>query len=256
MSYKVLGKLKVSRGNKTYTVNLDEKLEWHSRDKYLRQYLNQIRSIYPTSSARAGMKSAKRDLEYGGYSVELVQSHESVISDIISRNSEICDFWSSAHGWAPNSAAELLAKSRLDWQVSLSYCLRHWLEQPTREDEEGRLILAWVNLGVLVEGAMKFFLSVYEADYSQAPVTRPRRQKSRDIDIDVLQFEPLIQYFNKHIWTNSQKHWDKWLHMIQGRRNAVHAYKDRSIGTFDEFYENLGTYYDFLEELEGQVPYP
>lgn len=256
MSYKALGKLIVSRNNKTNTASLDRKLKWHSRDKYLRQYLNQIRSNYPTSSARTVMKSAKRDLEYGGYSVELVQSHESVISDIINRNSEICDFWSRAHGWAPNSTAELLAKSRLDWQVSLSYCLRHWLEQPTREDVEGRLILAWVNLGALVEGTMKFFLSVHEADYSQTPVTRRRRQKLRDTDIDVLQFEELRQFFNKNIWTKSQKNWDGWLAEIQKRRNAIHAYKDRNIMTFDKFFENLGVYFDFLEELEAQVPYP
>jgi hypothetical protein len=254
MSYKALGKLIVSRNNKTNTASLDRKLEWHSRNKYLRQYLNQIHSNYPTSLARAVMKSAKRDLEYGGYSVELVQSHGSIISDIINRNSEICDFWSSAHGWAPNDAAELLAKSRLDWQVSLSYCLRLWLEQSIEENTEGRLILAWTNLVALVEGTMKFFLSVHEGDYSQTPVTRGRDEKPRDID--ALQFEELRQFYNKNVWRESQRKWDNWLSKIQIRRNAIHAYRNRYIGTFDEFFEDIGRHFDFLEELEGQVPYP
>ena len=194
------------------------------------------------------------DLEYGGYSVELHQSHESVISDIIIKNKEISDFWSNAHGWARSDAAELLAKSRLDWQVSLSYCLRLWLEAPGDHDVEGRLILAWANLGSLVEGTMKFFLSVHEGDYSKTPVTRGKSQKP--CDIDRLGFEELKQFFMQNIWTNSQKRWDAWLTRIQERRNAIHAYKDRDIGTFKEFFEDLNEYMDFVEDLQAQVPYP
>ncbi|MFH1717036.1 MAG: hypothetical protein ABIF19_06770 [Planctomycetota bacterium] len=200
------------------------------------------------------MKSAKRDLEYGGYSVELAQSPESVVSDIINRNNEICDFWSNSRGWAPNEAAELLAKSRLDWQVSLSHCLRLWLKPTADENIEGRLILAWTNLGALAEGTMKFFLSVHERDYSQMPVTRGRNGTPRDLD--ALQFEELRQFYKKKVWTESQRKWDDWLTEIQKRRNAIHAYRNREIGTFDDFFRNLGEYFDFLDELEGQVPYP
>jgi hypothetical protein len=198
------------------------------------------------------MKSAKRDLEYGGYSVKLDQSHESVISDIISKNKEIRDFWSNAHGWAPNEAAELLAKARLDWQISLSYCLRLWLDAPSDDDVEGRLILTWANLGSLVEGTMKFFLSVHEADYSNAPHTRGKNKKP--CYIDVLQFEELKQFFNQNI--TSMKKWNCWLTKIQQRRNAIHAYKDRDIETINDFFKELGEYLDFLEDLEGGIPYP
>jgi len=194
------------------------------------------------------------DLECGGYCVELHQSPEFVISDIISTNEAIRDFWSNAHGWAPRDAAQLLAKSRLDRQVSLSHCLRLWLDPPKDDDLEGRLILAWVNLGSLVEGTMKFFLSVHQRDYSKTPITRGRNQKSRDID--VLQFEELKQFFMKNIWTDSEKKWSAWLTKIQQRRNAVHSYKDREIGTLDEFFEALNRYMDFIDELEAQVLYP
>jgi len=50
--------------------------------------------------------------------------------------------------------------------------------------------------------------------------------------------------------------WDQWVLHIQQRRNAIHAYKDREIGTFDEFWEDLRQYLEFLNELEGRVPYP
>lgn len=179
---------------------------------------------------------------------------DSSISEIIRLNEEIRSFWSNAHGWAPKDAADLLAKSRLDRQVSLSYCLRLWLDAPSGDDLEGRLILAWVNLGSLIEGTMKFFLSVHERDYSKTPVTRGREQKPRDID--VLELEELKQFFMKNIWEDSQKKWDVWLAKIQQRRNAIHAYKDRDIGKFDEFFENLKEYLDFIEDIEAQVPYP
>lgn len=254
MGYKSLGKLIVSKDNKTWTASLDEQLKWHSKSSYLRRYLNQILTNCPRHSARTIMKSTKMDLEYGSYLVKLDQSHESVISDIIGKNKEIRDFWSSAHGWAPNEVAELLAKSRLDWQVSLSYCLRLWLDAPSDDDVEGRLILAWANLGSLVEGTMKFFLSVHEADYSNAPHTRGKDKTP--CDIDALQFEELKQFFNQKIWIKSQEKWNSWLTKIQQRRNAIHAYKDRDIGTFNNFFKELCEYLDFLEELEGRVPYP
>lgn len=248
----------VSRDNKTWTVSLDEKLKWHSKSSYLRQYLNQISMHKSGSSIREIMKSAKRDLEYGGYSLELDQSHESVISDIIIKNKEIRDFWSNAHGWAPSEAAELLAKSRLDWQVSLSYCLRLWLDTPNDDDVEGRLILAWVNLGSLLEGTMKFSLSVYEADYSKSPKMRKKRNSEPEpISPDELKLELLKQVFSKEIWTDSQKQsFCSLVDRIQERRNAIHAYKDKYIGTFEDFFEDLSGYLDLLEEIGGQVPYP
>lgn len=243
----------ISKGGDTWMAILSSDLTWSCEDDYLRSYLMQLVVLYSATVTRATMQRTKRDLEYAGYMVDLRQSYDSVISDIIEVNRKIGDFWPNSHGWAPKAAAELLAKSRLDWQVSLSHCLGLWREDPAEEDHDGCLILAWVNLGILVEGTMKFFLSVYERDYAEAPVTRGRRQES--CAIDELKFEELKQFYVKNIWTNSQKkEWALWLGRIQQRRNAVHAYEDRDIGTFDEFFAEVATYLDFLMELEGQVP--
>ena len=198
--------------------------------------------------------TAKRAILNFNMEHKVGEPRDFTISKIIKLTENICEFWSNAHGWAPSDAAELLGKSRLDRQVSLSHCLRLWLDTPTDNDAEGRLTLAWANLGSLVEGTMKFFLSVYEADYSQSPVTRGERHKP--CDIDKLKFEELKQFFMKNIWTDSQKKWDAWLTKIQGRRNAIHAYKNQDIGTFDDFFEELGRYLDFANEIESQVPYP
>jgi len=91
-----------------------------------------------------------------------------VLDAIIFKNDGIRRFWSNALGWAPVEAAGLLSKSRLDWQVSLSHTLGIWLT-PNADgagpDADGRLILGWANLGSLVEGSLKRFLSVYYDDY-------------------------------------------------------------------------------------------
>jgi len=43
---------------------------------------------------------------------------------------------------------------------------------------------------------------------------------------------------------------------IQWRRNVIHAYKDREIGTFEEFEDDVRTYNLLLDNLEGRDPYP
>jgi len=215
--------LSITRDGNTSMAILSDNMTWSCDDDCLQQYLSQLLMLYSRPITREMMKAVKRDLEYDGYTVDLSQSHASVVFEIIQANDDIRAFWSNAHGWAPTNAAELLARSRLDWQVSLSYCLKSWLEPSTAEDRDGRLILAWVNLGCLVEGSLKFFLSVYEADYSKAPRTRGRKREP--CNIDDLRFEEMKQYLNKHIWTDSQRHWDDWLGKIQLRRNAVHAYE-------------------------------
>jgi hypothetical protein len=79
-----------------------------------------------------------------------------IVQRITKLNSGIQKFWSKSHGWAPVEAAGLLAKSRLDWQVSLSKTLTLWLQK--KPLTPGELILAWSNLGSLVEGTLKTFL--------------------------------------------------------------------------------------------------
>lgn len=180
-----------------------------------------------------------------------------IVDEIVVRNEKIRAFWRASHGWAPRDAADLLEKSRLDWQVSLSHCLRLWLDDTGGEDTEGRLILAWANLGSLVEGTMKFFLSVFYDDYSNDPVTSKREGKKKAVDPDGLTLEALRQFYKKQsIMCGESSAWDAWLSHIQQRRNAIHAYKDRGIGTFDEYFADVRKYWDLLDELEGRVPYP
>jgi hypothetical protein len=184
--------------------------------------------------------------------VELKEiSIDEVVDRIVKLNDGIRQFWTNADGWAPIEAAQLLNKSRLDWQVSLSICLKIWLSEQHPDDENGRLILAWTNLGSLVEGTMKLLLSVLYKDYKDD--VEAIKNKGKLIDPDGLQLESMRQFFRKKIW---EEGWDVWVLHIQQRRNAIHAYMDRDIGTFNEFFDDVRKYLEFIRHINSRLPYP
>jgi hypothetical protein len=180
---------------------------------------------------------------------------EEVVNRIIKLNDGLGYFWKNASGWAPIEAAQLLSKSRLDWQVSLSRSLKIWLEESSADEYNGRLILAWANLGSLVEGTMKLFLSVHFVDYKN-DIEAIKEKNGNLIDPDVLYLERMRHFFKKRIWSNQDFDWDAWIQQIQQRRNAIHAYKDKDIGTFDEFFVDVRQYLTFLQEINLRLPYP
>jgi hypothetical protein len=188
---------------------------------------------------------------------QAVEPIQAIIEKIVSKTEGIASFWRDAEGWAPDEAAALLSRSRLDRQVSLSRTLVLWIAPSATAqapDEEGRLILGWANLGSLVEGSLKWFLSVYLADYlADEDAVRTRQGELKDPD--ALDLERVRTYFARSVWTEADL-WDAWILSVQQRRNAIHFYKDRPIGTRDELVAAIRTYWDFLQDLEGRVPYP
>lgn len=175
------------------------------------------------------------------------------IDDVCSRihflTKEMMDFWENAHGWAPIDAAGLMSKSMLEWQSALSGCLSKWLPGTT----PGELILAWANLGSLVEGQLKLFLSVWYNDY--AADAEAIKKKGKLQDPDILTLEGLRQFFVKRIWDNSDI-WDKWIRHIQEKRNAIHVFRHRDIGTFDIWRQDLRNHLAFVRDINSRLPYP
>jgi hypothetical protein len=159
-------------------------------------------------------------------------------------------FWENAHGWAPIEAANLLNRSMLDWQSSLSASLHNWLGTSS----DGDLILAWANLGALVEGQLKLFLSVYYEDY-RADVNAIRDRNGNLQDPGGCTLEPLRQFFVKNIWTVGED-WNQYVEHIQQRRNAIHAFTARDIGSFDDWKVELRRHLSFVREMNRRLPYP
>lgn len=158
-------------------------------------------------------------------------------------------FWKDSRGWAPDEVSQLLSKSMLEWQASLSSSLFRWLTSSS----EGDLILAWANLGALVEGQLKLFLSVYYRDY--VADAEPIIRRGKLVEPDGCNLERLREFFRKRIWTTGQN-WDSYVQHVQQRRNSIHAYKRRDIGTFHEWRSQVHRHLLFLRDINGRLPYP
>lgn len=180
-----------------------------------------------------------------------------VIDQIVSKNDRIARFWSTAQGWAPLDAARLLRKSRLDLQVSLARTLTLWVPpaiRPQAPDMDGRLILGYANLGSLVEGTLKWFLSVFYDNY-KADINALRDKAGELKGPDAVMLEPLRVFFKRSVWVSDDS-WDAWILRVQQRRNAIHSYKHRDIGTLAELERDIRKYWDFVQDLDDRVPYP
>lgn len=175
------------------------------------------------------------------------------LAETVTRTSNLIrgmmEFWKDAHGWAPIEAAELLNRSMLEWQTSLADQLHAWCGELT----DGQLILAWANIGAMVEGQMKLFLSVHYREYRSDEQAFKKRDRTQDPD--GLSLEPLINFFTGRIWARDAK-WREWTQMVQQRRNAIHAFKARSIGTTEELHAALEVLLEFVRDINDRLPYP
>jgi hypothetical protein len=163
-------------------------------------------------------------------------------------------FWSNAGGWAPAEAEKILSKSRLDWLHALSETLYTWTDiYRTTTDNEGKLILAWANLGALLEGGIKLFLSVHIISYKNSSNCY-KDSSGTIIEPDGLILEKLKVFLQKE--NIFDKKWYMFITKVQERRNAIHAYKDRDIGDWTEFYESIEQLYQLTKEIKERLPYP
>jgi hypothetical protein len=116
---------------------------------------------------------------------------------------------------------------------------------------------------------MKMFLAVYYrtylADNMMHELKAVRNGQGKVIDPDELVLEKLRVFFEKLVFPPNAKDiwnkqgeidWIEWIRMIQQRRNAVHAFKDREIGDFENYYLQLRQYLLFLRKINIGLPYP
>lgn len=182
-----------------------------------------------------------------------------VVAKIEKLNTGLASFWGNSQGWAPIAAAELLSKSRLDWQASLSVSLRLWIRDDPNALTPGELILAWANLGSLLEGTLKTLLSVYYETYKadldhikKANAFDGKKQKAKAPD--GLTLEHLRLYCKSRQLLGPAG--DSLVEHVQSRRNAIHAFKDRRIGDGCEFQQAVRDYLSLLREVNARLPYP
>jgi hypothetical protein len=174
------------------------------------------------------------------------------VDRIVIEHERLRDDWQHPEGWAPDGTAAKIRKADLDRMVSLAHCLRRWLKRPTSEEEHGFLVLAWANLGSLIEGYLTFFLALHYTSYLNDPVKDARQKSVRPED---LRFAQLTGYFRKVVWTERQaKRFHAMTERARGSRNAIHPFVKCEKGSVRDFTRALRQYWHLLEDMSGQHP--
>jgi hypothetical protein len=187
-------------------------------------------------------------------------TYEIDVEDIVAVQAGLAEFWSDAYGWAPADGATLLATGRLDWMPSLAKSLRRWSQPEALSD--GDLILAWANLGSILESTLRLFFGVYINDYNHsaddlAAIDALRRKgpkKGEHYAPDELAMEKIRQLIvRRKIFPEDEI---DLIALIQSRRNAIHSFNDREIGNTEGFRIAVGDYRIFVANLALRLPYP
>jgi len=162
-------------------------------------------------------------------------------------------FWQAPQGWAPVASVGLLTNAMLDEQASLSVSLARWIDATS----PGDLILAWANLGALVEGQLKLLLSVYLDDYKShaAVALTPKGKKMYENSPEKLMLAKLQQFCDDQVWDAGDV-WDDYIGRVRTRRNAIHTFKQMDVGTFADWRNEVRMHLSFIRHVNSLLPYP
>lgn len=189
-----------------------------------------------------------------------MHSYSAAVDDIVSIQTGLSKFWKKAHGWAPEEVAAMLASARLELMPSLAAALHKWTPETTMTD--GELILAWANLGSLMESSLRLFLAVYLNDFladretvkSLDAVHKKGEKKGTIHDPTEISLEKMKQYFtNKDLLPPKDL---SAVAFIQGQRNAIHSFSKKDIGSVETFLEYVIRFRRLIAFIGLRLPYP
>ena len=166
----------------------------------------------------------------------LLNEHE----EMKRRSKELLEFYhQKARGWEPDEVADLTEAAALDWLFSLTETLDIWREKADGVMTDGEVILGYANLGILLEGWLTLYLTVYLEDF--------RKDGKKNLPSQ-LTLERLIQFMRKNVWKDGKEkqQWIAWMDGIRKKRNAVHAFQYRNIGTNKELKADIEKYDKFI----------
>lgn len=171
-----------------------------------------------------------------------------MITKICLKTRKFLNEWENPYGYAPDSASRKIEKAMFSWMKELTDCLKIWTDKGETMTD-GELILARANIGSLVESWLKFFYCVYYEDYLRAPTYF----KGKIIEPNKMKFEYLKTYSRGKLWEENDN-WDIWIDKIQTRRNAIHSFNFKDIGTNEEFITDIDKFNDFIELVFTHLP--
>lgn len=159
--------------------------------------------------------------------------------------------WKNVHGIASNGTAKKMDLAMLDWQYELTKTLRVWIDKGL-EMTTGELILARANLGAVVETWLRFFYCVFYDDYMKQP-KKDRNGKVLEPEND-MRFEDLKIFSTGILWDDNESEDYKWVDSVQKKRNAIHSFTYRNIGTPEEFCTDISYLCEFVDMILMHLP--
>lgn len=158
--------------------------------------------------------------------------------------------WKNANGFASGLVLDKLDKAMLSWVTELTDALEIWINIGLSMTD-GELILAYTNLGALVECWLKFFFCIHLRDYLDDPVMN---RSGEIIQPNKMSLEGLKMKSIGILWESTNHPVYKWVSKIQHRRNAIHAFDYRDIGTPDEFRNDVNELNGFVGMIINLIP--
>jgi len=154
--------------------------------------------------------------------------------------------WKEACGIAPDSAADKLDYAMLEWQSELTKTLKIWIDKGLSMTT-GELILARANLGAVVESRLKLFHTVNYDDYRSSSPFKDR--KGNITEPESVNSENLKNFSTGKLWDDNASFDYKRVDSVQSKRNAIHSFQFKVIGTPQEFLGDIDYLYDFVDNV-------
>ena len=183
---------------------------------------------------------------------------EELVEKIILLTEQKLNAWKCHNGYAPVEASNKLDNVMFDWIISLTASLRMWVKKGLFMTD-GELILACANLGSLVESMMKLVLSVHILDYYRDPL---KNDKGKVVQPEKIKFKNLKTFCFDKVWpeteTNhygvSYKAMKEWVGEVEEKRNAIHAFNKKELGSASDFINDIGIYWEFVNLVFDTLP--
>ena len=159
--------------------------------------------------------------------------------------------WKNVHGIAPDNAAKKLDIAMLDWQSELTKTLKIWIDKGL-DMTVGELILARANLGAVEESWLRFFYCVFYDDYTNQPMNN-KKGKVLEPEKD-MRFEDLKNFSTGILWDDDKSSDYLWVDSIQHKRNAIHSFTYKDIGTPADFLLDIDRLCGFVDMILDHLP--
>lgn len=167
------------------------------------------------------------------------------------KTNNVALIWHNVHGFADKDAALKMDKAMLTWLCELTDALKIWIDKGLTMST-GELILARTNLGAVVESWLKFFYCVYYNDYIKKPIFNKHTQRIKQPE--EASFQELKEFSTEILWDSKESIEYAWIDSVQYKRNAIHSFKYRDIGTVNDFLNDIESLCEFVDIILSRLP--